>query len=184
MILGLAYKPNVGDIQGESPVVGLVEEYQTRDKIRIWDPMVTSEIELPDGVKMVNDPYQGAAGTGMVVLATRTNSVLSWAGRIRDIVSEAKLFDGPRSLDRDLMESVGFSTRGWEFQMSRFLKSIRAILPYSSNKAEASGVFSNVRREGKSSQEYSEYQETELFPKERFESLLKEEELGIVKSLS
>ena len=67
--------------------------------------------------------------------------------------------------------------------MSRFLKSIRAILPYSSNKAEASGVFSNVRREGANpSQEYSEYQETELFPKERFESLLKEEELGIVKS--
>ena len=103
--------------------------------------MVTSEIELPDGVKMVNDPYQGAAGTGMVVLATAHKQCLEldW-GRIRDIVSEAKLFDGPRSLDRDLMESVGFEYR-WEFQMSRFLKSIRAILPHSSNKAEVLLVY-------------------------------------------
>ena len=69
--------------------------------------------------------------------------------------------------------------------MSRFLESIRAILPYSSNKAEASGAFSNVRDEGANlSQEHSDYQEIELFPKERFESLLKEEEFGIVKSNS
>ena len=113
MILGLAYKPNVGDTR-ESPVIGLIVELSRLGiKSRIWDPMVTSEVKLPDGAKIVNDPYRGAEGAGMVVLATAHTQCknLDWE-RIGDLVSEAKLFDGPRTLDRDLMESIGFEYSG------------------------------------------------------------------------
>ena len=113
IILGLAYKPNVGDTR-ESPVIRLIAELSSLGiKSRIWDPMVTTLVELPDGAKIVNDPYQGAEGVGMVVLATAHTQCLEldWA-RISDLVSEPKLFDGPRSLNRNLMESIGFEYSG------------------------------------------------------------------------
>ena len=112
-VMGLSYKPNVGDMR-ESPSMDMIDElHKFNLKIRAWDPLVADSYEMPDYVEIVSDPYPGAMGADMVVLATAHDAFLGidW-DKIGQLVSEKKVFDGPRTLNREKMKSAGFEYSG------------------------------------------------------------------------
>jgi UDP-N-acetyl-D-galactosamine dehydrogenase len=113
LILGLAYKPGVGDLR-ESPVIQLVEHLNTGGvTCRVWDPLVHEVASIPKHIKMIDDPYMGSQEVDMVVLATGHPQCLSldW-GRIFNLVRGKKIYDGPRMLSRSEIESFGFTYLG------------------------------------------------------------------------
>ena len=111
LILGIAYKPNVGDTR-ETPVIPLMERLlQTGVRIFAWDPLVDEKIKLPDGVKLIDDPYNIPEPVEGVVLATAHQECLglNWE-KIRREAKKAMIFDGPRALDKK-----EFSAMGWDY---------------------------------------------------------------------
>lgn len=112
-IFGLAYKPNVGDTR-ESPVYKLIEALILKGyKIKIWDPLVEKSEKMPSGAMRHEKWDDAVAGSSIVVLATAHDMCLDldWA-EVRRKMSGDLIFDGPRKLRKEKMETHGFRYRG------------------------------------------------------------------------
>ena len=113
LVLGLAYKPGVGDLR-ESPAIELVQYLDSKGvATKIWDPLVPLDLSLGEIFEIVDDPYRGAEDVDMVILATGHPQCLSldWK-RIANLVKVRKLFDGPRLLSKSHIRSLGFDYFG------------------------------------------------------------------------
>ena len=113
LILGLAYKPNVGDIR-ETPVLQMINALANEGiASKVWDPFIRVAIDLPEKCKLIDDPYVAADGADMVVLATGHDACinLDW-GLIKEKLAKPVLFDGPRVLNREKLELMGWKYTG------------------------------------------------------------------------
>ena len=107
LILGWAYKPNIGDVRG-SPSNHLAKELTSYGAtVDAWDPHI-SKSEIPDNVGTIRD-IRSTAGYDLMIIATAHNDVvnLPWS-ELKAKMNNPIIFDGRRCVD---METLGDS--GW-----------------------------------------------------------------------
>ena len=116
LIMGLSYKPNVGDIR-ETPVIPLIEELVRRGlEVSVWDPYISEDWFLPKLVTVVSDPIDACTDVNGIILATAHKEILDLDWRV--LLEKADgdlLFDGPRALDSDKMSEIGWDYWGVGF---------------------------------------------------------------------
>ena len=112
-ILGLSYKPNVGDTR-ESPVFELINLLIPRCKtVCVWDPLVPEDEQMPNDVIRFSEAEEAVVGCDITILATAHDECinLDWT-KIKQLMSGEIIFDGPRKLARKEIESYGFRYKG------------------------------------------------------------------------
>lgn len=109
-VLGLAFKPGTGDVR-HSPAVGLVEALVARGAtVRAHDPVASVPAMVVD---QVDDPYQAAAATDALVVAT------AWPAygrlrpeRLREVMAGHVVLDAVDVLDAHAFGDAGFDVYG------------------------------------------------------------------------
>ena len=113
LILGVSYKANVGDMR-ESPIIHLVSGLiENGHSIVYWDPLADSGDVLHHGAIRVDDPYVGAQNASAIILGTSHDMCmnLDWE-KLLKMASGKLIFDGPRSLNKEKMRSMGWKYLG------------------------------------------------------------------------
>lgn len=112
LMLGLAYKPEVGDIR-TSPVDGVIERLEEYSvSVEGHDPHADDEAMAAEfGVEI--QPDLDVAGADALVIATAHEAFLGldWARIYDEMAEEPLLVDVMGALDREEMESIGFIYR-------------------------------------------------------------------------
>ena len=109
LILGWAYKPNIGDTRG-SPSYHLAEELISQGaRVDTWDPHV-SESEIPENIRVIGDVHS-ISGYDMIVIATAHDEVmgLQWS-ELKAIMNNPIIFDGRRCVDMKNLRNSGWHT--------------------------------------------------------------------------
>ena len=107
LILGWAYKPNIGDVRG-SPSNHLAKELISYGAtVDAWDPHI-SESEIPDDVRAINDIYS-IAGYDLMIIGTAHDAVINlhWS-ELKAKMRNPLIYDGRRCINA---ENLGDS--GW-----------------------------------------------------------------------
>lgn len=116
-VLGLAFKPNTDDIR-EAPAIDIIDHLISEGvQVRASDPLAIDNARkrFPNQVvEFIYDPYEACEGCEAVVLATEWEDYvkLNWADIKKRMVSPYVVLDGRNSLDRQLMQELGFIYRG------------------------------------------------------------------------
>jgi UDPglucose 6-dehydrogenase len=114
-VLGLAFKPNTGDVRG-SPALEIIARL-LEDEIRVHahDPVAMEEARraLPN-IRYAQDPYTAVDGADAVLLATEWDEYLrlDWR-RVRGRMRGDMLVDGRNALDSAAMGEAGFRYIGF-----------------------------------------------------------------------
>lgn len=114
LILGYSYKPNVGDAR-ETPVSNLIFQLGNRGcEVLIHDPIVDPR-DFPESALIIDDCTE-CDGIDMVVLATShrnfDNDEIEFWNMMKDKMDNAIVFDGRRSLSKEVFERNGWSYHG------------------------------------------------------------------------
>ena len=108
LLLGWSYKPGIADAR-ETPVKPLAMEFvEIGCKVHVWDPYIPVDSRPEDGLKWVEKPESAKAD--VVVLCTAHPEVitLDWI-KLRTSSKIGFLYDGRRVLDRDILQSAGWT---------------------------------------------------------------------------
>ena len=108
LLLGWSYKPGIADAR-ETPVKPLAMEFvEIGCKVHVWDPYIPVDSRPEDGLKWVEHPESAKAD--VVVLCTAHPEVitLDWI-KLRTSSKIGFLYDGRRVLDRDILQSAGWT---------------------------------------------------------------------------
>ncbi len=118
LVLGMSYKPNVGDIR-ETPVKPLLKSLiDSRFEVYIYDPYLDKNEFKQTRAKALPSLVDLPPKIDGVILATAHQKFLDldWAD-LRDRISGNFLFDGPRKLSPGVMKSYGWEYSGIGFPL-------------------------------------------------------------------
>lgn len=107
LILGWAYKPNIGDVRG-SPSNHLAKKLLSHGiSVDAWDPYV-SRSEIPDNINSIGDIYS-MDGYDLAIIATAHTDVvnLKWA-ELKAKMNNPIIFDGRRCVDIEILRESGW----------------------------------------------------------------------------
>ena len=111
MLLGYAYKADLGDTR-ETPVEDLADELIGLGiKPIIWDPIVQSD-GVPDRFERI-DSLKTSPSVDCVVISTAHRQVLEidWES-LKDITGCSSIYDGRRVVNKDVMSKLGWNYSG------------------------------------------------------------------------
>ncbi len=107
LILGWAYKPNIGDVRG-SPSKHLAKNLLSHGiSVDTWDPYVL-ESEIPTNVGYLKNIYS-IEGHDLIIIATAHNEVvnLKWS-ELKPKMKNPIIFDGRRCIDLKILRKSGW----------------------------------------------------------------------------
>jgi UDPglucose 6-dehydrogenase len=109
-LLGLAFKPNTGDMR-EAPSLVLASRLLAEGAaVRGWDPVARPEIK---GVELCASALEAATGADAVVIVTEWPELASVASaEIRDVMRKPIIVDGRNLLDPASVSALGFVYEG------------------------------------------------------------------------
>jgi len=110
-VLGLAFKPNTGDIRGSPALEIIAHLLEDGFRVTAHDPAAIDEAKsaLPN-IRYCSDAYSAARGSDAVLLATEweTYRTLDW-NRIRRLMRGNTIVDGRNLLDGSGLTEAGFN---------------------------------------------------------------------------
>lgn len=113
-LLGLSFKENTDDMR-DAPSIDIAKALLALGaKVRAYDP-VAMEVAKPlmQEVEMYPDPYQMAEGCDALVIVTPWNEFKQLnLEKIRDLMTQAILFDGRNIYDPEITRQLGFQYLG------------------------------------------------------------------------
>ena len=115
-VLGLAFKPNTGDIR-EAPAVSLIQQLIDDGAcVRAFDPKATDAARkaLPDNVTFTKSTMECADGCDAIILMTEWEEIVNadWKS-VAARMNEARfMFDGRNALDPASMRKLAFEYHG------------------------------------------------------------------------
>ena len=109
-LLGLAFRGGVSDTR-LSPTYGVIEELKKRKvkEIRVHDPRVKSDLNLPQDVALTSSLLQAVKGADLVILVSDHPEYRSLT---HESVGGAPVYDGRGILDRSKFDSGKFASIG------------------------------------------------------------------------
>lgn len=113
-VLGLAFKPNTDDMR-DAPSVDIIADLQTKGhQIAAFDPAsMDNAKKIMRDVEFVNDPYEAAKGSDIVILLTEWEEFrwLDWH-KVKGLLNRPIIFDTRNCLDPQTLRSLGFTYKG------------------------------------------------------------------------
>lgn len=111
-VLGLAFKPNTDDLR-EAPSIKIIKELHKRGaKIKVYDPVVKSGAVFGE-VTFAKDAYDAADQADCLCLVTEWNEFKALdLIRLKALLAQPIIIDGRNVLDKERVESLGFTYRG------------------------------------------------------------------------
>lgn len=114
-VLGLSYKPNVGDLR-ESPALKIVDILSKNGAVvTAYDPYINSDnqnFSHLDNVTIMNAINEALSGVNAIVLATAHSEFQSLDYKLLATAGVKIIIDGRNCLNRQKIESFGITYRG------------------------------------------------------------------------
>jgi UDPglucose 6-dehydrogenase len=109
-LLGLAFKPNTGDMREAPSLVLAARLLAEGADVRGWDPVARPEIE---GVELCSTPLDAVTGAEAAVIVTEWPELASLASlEVRDAMRTPLIVDGRNLLDPAAVRALGFTYEG------------------------------------------------------------------------
>ena len=109
-LLGLAFKPNTGDMREAPSLVLAARLLAEGADVRAWDPVAQPDIE---GVVVCRSPLQAVEGADAAVIVTEWPELAALASpEIRDAMRTPVIIDGRNLLDPGAAQAAGFVYEG------------------------------------------------------------------------
>jgi UDPglucose 6-dehydrogenase len=109
-LLGLAFKPNTGDMREAPSLVLAARLLAEGAEIRAWDPIARPDIE---GIEICATPLEAVEGADAAVVVTEWPELASLASaEIRDAMRTPVIVDGRNVIDPEAARALGFNYEG------------------------------------------------------------------------
>ena len=109
-LLGLAFKPNTGDMREAPSLVLAARLVAEGAEVRAWDPIARPEIA---GVEVYETPLEAVTGADAAVIVTEWPELAALASaEVRDAMRTPVLIDGRNVLDPEATRELGFVYEG------------------------------------------------------------------------
>ena len=109
-LLGLAFKPNTGDMREAPSLVLAARLLAEGAEVRAWDPVARAEIA---GVEACETPAEAIAGADAAVIVTEWPELATLASpEVRDAMRTPLIVDGRNLLDPEAVRTLGFLYEG------------------------------------------------------------------------
>jgi UDPglucose 6-dehydrogenase len=109
-LLGLAFKPNTGDMREAPSLVLAARLLAEGAEVRAWDPIARPEIA---GVEVCESPLEAVTSADAAVIVTEWPELASLASaEVRDAMRTPVIVDGRNVLDPDAARELGFVYEG------------------------------------------------------------------------
>ena len=109
-LLGLAFKPNTGDMREAPSLVLAARLVAEGAEVRAWDPIARPEIA---GVEVYETPLEAVTGADAAVIVTEWPELAALASaEVRDAMRTPVLIDGRNVLDPEAARELGFVYEG------------------------------------------------------------------------
>jgi UDPglucose 6-dehydrogenase len=109
-LLGLAFKPNTGDMR-DAPSLVLASRLEAEGaEVRAWDPIARPELS---GLALCETPLEAVTGADAAVIVTEWPELASLAStEVRDAMRTPVIVDGRNVLDPEATRALGFVYEG------------------------------------------------------------------------